>query len=412
MNELTPPASHTSASRSGRPARPVGLGFLLTAILLVGFIGGYWTANRERGVTNPLNALQALTRLTPNASAVYDGVLKQIQEQYVLQPVDSTKMFYGALSGLVRSLGDPYSTFFTPEAATAFKNDLDLSIEGIGAEIGFKEKRPAIIAPLPASPAERAGLKAGDLLLNVDEKDVTGLTIDEIVGFIRGKAGTKVKIAVERQAKELSFTVQRERITIASVTTRRLKDNIALVQVVSFNEETLSKFDEIVRGLLLDKPQGIILDLRNNPGGLLDVAVDLTGEFIGKRVVVKERDAAGQERTDTAGRDARLPSTPLIVLVNGGSASASEIVAGALQDSKRARIVGTKTFGKGSVQTLEPLPDGSQLKLTIARWFTPLGRTIDGIGITPDLTVEDPTKAGDENDLQLQRALKLLTEKP
>ena len=166
--------------------------------------------------------------------------------------------------------------------------------------------------------------------------------------------------------------MQRERITIASVTTRRLKDNIALVQVVSFNEETLSKFDTIVRGLLLDKPKGIILDLRNNPGGLLDVSVDLTGEFIGKQVVVKERDAAGKERSDSADRDARLPLTPLVVLVNGGSASASEIVAGALQDSKRATIVGTKTFGKGSVQTLEPLPDGSQLKLTIAKWFTPL----------------------------------------
>ncbi|MEK7640216.1 MAG: S41 family peptidase [Patescibacteria group bacterium] len=397
--------------RNGR-AKPVGIGFLLAIILLAGFIGGYWTANREKGLVNPLYALQALTRLTPNAPAVYDAVLKQIQQQYVLQPVDNAKLFYGAVSGLVRSLGDPYSTFFTPEAATAFKNDLDLSIEGIGAEIGYKEKRPAIIAPLPSSPAEKIGLKAGDFLLTVDERDVTALTIDEIVGYIRGKAGTKVTITVVRTAKELSFTVQRERITIASVTTRRLKDNIALVQVVSFNEETLSKFDTIVRGLLLDKPKGIILDLRNNPGGLLDVSVDLTGEFIGKQVVVKERDAAGKERSDSADRDARLPLTPLVVLVNGGSASASEIVAGALQDSKRATIVGTKTFGKGSVQTLEPLPDGSQLKLTIAKWFTPLGRTIDGSGITPDVVVEDPTQAGDDNDTQLQRALKLLTEKP
>ncbi|MEK7518864.1 MAG: S41 family peptidase [Patescibacteria group bacterium] len=397
--------------RNGR-AKPVGIGFLLAIILLAGFIGGYWTANREKGLVNPLYALQALTRLTPNAPAVYDAVLKQIQQQYVLQPVDNAKLFYGAVSGLVRSLGDPYSTFFTPEAATAFKNDLDLSIEGIGAEIGYKEKRPAIIAPLPSSPAEKIGLKAGDFLLTVDERDVTALTIDEIVGYIRGKAGTKVTITVVRTAKELSFTVQRERITIASVTTRRLKDNIALVQVVSFNEETLPKFDTIVRGLLLDKPKGIILDLRNNPGGLLDVSVDLTGEFIGKQVVVKERDAAGKERSDSADRDARLPLTPLVVLVNGGSASASEIVAGALQDSKRATIVGTKTFGKGSVQTLEPLPDGSQLKLTIAKWFTPLGRTIDGSGITPDVVVEDPTQAGDDNDIQLQRALKLLTEKP
>jgi len=411
MSDRQLPAS-SNIPPQPRRTKPIGLGFLLAIILLVGFIGGYWTANREKGLVNPLNALQALTRLSPNAPAVYDGVLKLIQQQYVLQPVDSTKLFYGALSGLVRSLGDPYSTFFTPEAATAFKNDLDLSIEGIGAEIGYKEKRPAIIAPLPASPAEKTGLKAGDFLLTVDEKDVTSLSIDEIVSNIRGKAGTKVNIVVERSAKELPFTVQRERITIASVTNRRLDGNLALVQVVSFNEETLPKFDAIVRDLLLDKPKGIILDLRNNPGGLLDVAVDLTGEFIGKKVVVKERDAAGQERTDSSDRDARLPQTPLVVLVNGGSASASEIVAGALQDEKRATIVGTKTFGKGSVQTLEPLADGSQLKLTVARWFTPLGRTIDGTGITPDTTAADPTKAGDENDTQLQQAIRILTSQP
>jgi carboxyl-terminal processing protease len=410
MNEIKPPSTISPSEQKNTHSKPVRLGFILAIVLVVGFIGGYWTANREKGITNPLNALQALTRLTPNAPAVYDSVLKQIQQQYVLQPVDGTKLFYGALSGLVHSLGDPYSTFFTPEAATAFKNDLDLSIEGIGAEIGFKDKRPAVIAPLPSSPAEKAGLKAGDYLLMVDAHDVTGLTIDEIVGFIRGKAGTKVKIIVERNEKELTFTVQRERITIASATSRRLKDNIALVTVVSFNEDTLSKFDEIVRGLLLDKPKGIILDLRNNPGGLLDVAVNLTGEFIGKEVVVKERDAAGNERSDSADREARLPNTPLVVLVNGGSASASEIVAGALQDAKRAKVVGTKTFGKGSVQTLDPLPDGSQLKLTVARWFTPLGRTIDGTGITPDIIVEDPTKTGDENDAQLQRAIKLITE--
>ena len=152
--------------------------------------------SRERA-GEPTVCSAGLTRLTPNAPAVYDAVLKQIQQQYVLQPVDNAKLFYGAVSGLVRSLGDPYSTFFTPEAATAFKNDLDLSIEGIGAEIGYKEKRPAIIAPLPSSPAEKIGLKAGDFLLTVDERDVTALTIDEIVGYIRGKAGTKVTITVD-----------------------------------------------------------------------------------------------------------------------------------------------------------------------------------------------------------------------
>ncbi len=385
--------------------------FFFTVTLLLGFVLGFYVATQSTTSISPLAALQRITGLAPNGQKVYDEVLATIRSGYVKQPIDEQALFYGAIAGLVSSLDDPYSTFFTPAGAKAFQNDLDLSIEGIGAEIGFKEKQLAIIAPLPDSPAQKAGLKAGDRILTVDSTDVTGMTIDAAVQRIRGKAGTKVVMGILRGSDKQFFTITRAKITISSVVSKRLPGDIAYVQVVSFNEDTQSKFDVLVRELLVNPPKGIILDVRNNPGGLLDTSVKLTAEFIGKAVVVRERDAEGKERVEHGDRDASLPHVPLVVLVNGGSASASEILAGALQDAKRAQVVGSKTFGKGSVQTLNDLPDGSQLKLTVAKWFTPNGRSIDGEGIAPDIVVADPTEPGDDKDTQLQKALELLRKK-
>jgi carboxyl-terminal processing protease len=359
-----------------------------------------------------VSALQERLGVQPANQAVLDKTLESIQQSYVQQPVDQSALFYGALSGIVDSLGDPYSSFFTPTEAKQFAADLNLSIEGIGAEIGFKEKNLAIIAPLPNSPAERAGLQPGDLLVSIDGQDVTALSLDEAVQRIRGKAGTKVVIIVVRNDAEKTFTVTREKITLDTVITKRLEPNLAYIRLVSFNDQTLPELDAAIQDILLKPPAGIILDVRSNPGGLLDAAIEVTGEFIGKEVVVRERDAKGEEQVERSTRSARFGDTPMVILVNGGSASASEIVAGALQDAKRATVVGTKTFGKGSVQTLETLPDGSQLKLTIARWYTPLGRTIDKAGIVPDVVVEIPEKAASGADAQLDRAVKILSEKP
>ena len=391
-----------------RPPRASSLWFFFTVTLLVGFTVGFYTATRSVTGTSPLAALQRLTTLVPNGQKVYEDVLDDIQQSYIKQPIDEQALFYGALAGLVHSLDDPYSTFFTPEGAKAFQNDLDLSIEGIGAEIGFKEKQLAIIAPLPNSPAEKAGLKPGDYILAVDNVDVTSLTIDEAVKLIRGKAGTKVVMSLRRGKEGKTITVTREKITVSSVVHKRFDGDISYIQLVSFNEDTVPKFDAVVRELLLKSPKGIILDVRNNPGGLLDSAIQLSAEFIGKEVVVRERDAQGKERVDKGDRNASLPRIPVVVLVNGGSASASEILAGALQDTKRAQVVGSKTFGKGSVQTLNDLPDGSQLKLTVAKWFTPKGRSIDGEGIVPDIVGADPTESGEAQDTQLQKALEIL----
>lgn len=385
--------------------------FIVVLSLLAGFTGGYALAMRSLGGSSGIAALQEKLGITPNSQTVLKQTLDAIHSEYVNQPVSDSKLFYGALEGMVQSLGDPYSAFFTPEAAKSFKNDLDLSIEGIGAEIGYKGNLLAIIAPLPNSPAEKAGLKAGDLIISIDGVDASTFTLDTAVQKIRGAAGTSVKIIINRGNDDKSFTITRAKIVLDSATFKQYPNDIAYIHIVSFNDKTTSQFDAIIQSLLLKPQKGIILDLRNNPGGILDVAVDVTGEFLGKVVIVREKDALGKERQDKSERTARFPTTPLVVLVNNGSASASEIVAGALQDAKRATVIGTTTFGKGSVQTLENLPDGSQLKMTIAKWYTPNGRSIDKHGITPDVLVPDPTEAGDAKDTQLQKALTILEKK-
>lgn len=395
-------------NQAKKSRRPTIIAFFVGIGIVIGFLFGFSAGQDIPKDQDWLASLKSIVNLSPKEESVYSSVIESLQTQYIQQPVDKQKLFYGALQGMVSSLGDPYSVFFTPDAAKAFKDDLDLSIEGIGAEIGYKDKQLAIISPLPSSPAEKAGLKAGDLLLTVDGNDVTNLTLDEVIAKIRGKAGSQVKIKISRGDEEKTFEIKREKIVISSVNYRMVDKDIALIELVSFNEETMPKLDSIIQDILLKKPKGLILDLRNNPGGLLDSAIEVAGEFVGKKVIVIEKDAKGSQRSDSAVRAARIPDIPMMVLVNDGSASASEIVAGALQDYQRATVVGAKTFGKGSVQVLESLADGSQLKLTVAKWYTPKDRSISDVGITPDVVVANPIKAGDENDLQLQKALEIL----
>ncbi|MBI5466318.1 MAG: S41 family peptidase [Candidatus Kerfeldbacteria bacterium] len=317
---------------------------------------------------------------------------------------------------MVAGLGDPYTVFMNPETAKQFNQELEGTFEGIGAEIGIRANQLVIIAPLPNTPAERAGLRPGDKILAIDNFDTSGMAVDYAVSLIRGKRGTEVKLTVlqngERESKEVSLTRERIEIEIVQQELKPLptgRGQAAYVKVAHFSSNTDQLFREAWQKLASRGVQGIVLDLRNNPGGYLDQAIEISSHWIAEGVVVKEQFAPPEFRQHRSTGKGELAAIPTVVLVNQGSASASEIVAGALQDTRRATLVGEQTFGKGSVQDLEEFPDGSAVKITIAKWFTPKGRSIDKNGIKPDIEIKlskEDFEAG--RDPQLERALELL----
>lgn len=338
------------------------------------------------------------------------GILK---EKYYQQPVKDRDLFYGAMGGLAQSLGDPYTMYFEPKVAQEFKESLQGKFDGIGAEIGLKDDLLQIIAPLPETPAERAGLLAGDILIKINGEDTVGMTVEKAVSLIRGPKGTKVTLSILRPSqKKPPFDVSliRDVIKVKSVRSKMLPGRVAVIELSNFNGDTSEAFQAAVREVLQKDPKAIILDVRNDPGGFLDTAIDVSSYWVGDAAIVKERRQGKIIQEFKGVRKAILANIPTIVLVNQGSASASEIVAGALQDYGKARLLGTKTFGKGSVQDYQELSDGSAVKITIAEWLTPHERTINKTGLTPDVIVErtaDDYEA--KRDPQLDRALELLT---
>lgn len=340
-------------------------------------------------------------------------VWNAVQDKYLEQSIPDTQLFYGALAGIVASLRDDYSVFLDPTLTSRFLSELAGKFEGIGAEIGIKKDQLVIVAPLPDTPAEKAGLFPGDAVLKIDNVETSGMPLDMAVSKIRGKRGSTVSLNIMRNGwnEPKTFAIMRETINVKSVTTKELEGNLVYVKLAYFNETTPELFDQAVRGVVAKNPKGIILDMRNNPGGLLEVGVRVASEWVKTpdSVVIQEA-RAGERTIFPAGGQARLKGIPTVALVNQGSASAAEIVAGALQDYKLARLVGEKTFGKGSVQSFEQLNGGSSLKLTIAHWLTPLGRQIDKVGIAPDIAVEMRREDYEnDKDPQLRKAMELLS---
>lgn len=340
-------------------------------------------------------------------------VWKRVKKEYIEKDTPDTKLFYGALEGIVGALDDPHSVFLDPETSKKFDDSLSGSFEGIGAEIGMKKKQLQVVAPLPDSPAERASLRSGDKILAIDKKSTAGISVDEAVNRIRGKGGTTVTLTIFRDSekKERDVSIVRDTISVASVTWKMKDGQIAEIKISHFNQDTEGRFRDAVKEIVRKRAKGVVLDMRNNPGGYLDTAVQVAGYWVdGKTVVIEEY---GDKKKDeyTARTRPLLADIPTVVLVNEGSASASEIVAGALQDYKKATLVGAKTFGKGSVQDLQHLKDGSSLKLTIARWLTPSGRSINDNGIEPDVAVELSDEDFEKKkDPQMDKALQILKE--
>lgn len=321
-------------------------------------------------------------------------------------------LFYGAIAGMISAVNDPYTIFLDPKVTEDFTQELNGSFFGIGAEIGRKNGNLVIIAPLPETPAAKAGLRAGDRILAIDAKDVNNLSVDGAVSLIRGEKGKEVVLTIlskdDTTPKEVK--VVRDKIAIPSVT-YKFEDGLAFVTLSSFNSDTDSRFSKVAQDIVRDNPKGVILDLRNNPGGYLDVAVDIAGHWLqNNEVVVREVFSNQQDSKDyNASKATDLSKYKLIILVNSGSASASEILAGALQDHAKGQVLGETTFGKGSVQQLFNLSDGSAVKITVANWLTPKGRVIDEKGIEPDQVVEYTTEDyNNERDPQMDKAKELL----
>jgi len=382
------------------------------------FLVGVWAGR----LTTAQSVSWAGVRATSSTSTFDRSDFKQfwevwntIKQRYANQPADETKMYYGAIAGIVESLQDPHSLYLPPSEAKEFAQDLAGEFEGIGAEIDVANGQLTVVAPLAGSPAEKAGLKSRDSILLIDNQETAGLSVVEAVKKIRGPKGTTVTMLVRTgEAAPRQVTITRATINIPTVVWEMKANNTAYIRISSFNEKTDTEFDKAVREIVAKKPRGLVLDLRSNPGGYLDRSITVASEWMKSGVVVRERFVDNEVNEYSAKGRARLAGMPTIVLVDEGSASGAEIVAGALQDNGLAKLVGAKTYGKGSVQDFQEYADGSALKLTVAKWFTPKDRQIDKIGITPDVVVEPmfvTTTPGSPTpylDKGLEKALELL----
>ena len=325
---------------------------------------------------------------------------------------------YGAISGLLESLNDPYSVFLTPEEAKSFEEDIAGNFSGVGMEVGIKDKVLIVIAPLKNTPAERAGIKAGDKILKIDKTITDGLTVEKAVKLIRGEGGTEVILTIEREGEKERIEVKiiRDIINVPTLESELRSDKIFVIKLYSFSGTSTGLFRNALKEFSLAKTDKLLLDLRSNPGGYLDAAVDVTSWFLpAGKIVVNEDYGEGIEPRifRSKGYNIFTDNLKLVILIDGGSASASEIVAGALQDHKKAILVGTKSFGKGSVQEVFKVTPDTLLKITVAKWLTPNGTSISETGLTPDYIVEfTQTDLNNKRDPQLEKAVELLNNWP
>ena len=360
---------------------------IAVAVLAAGTLG-YFIGNRQ------------LLRLVKGESSVsdlqntdfqlfWDAYLK-LKSAYN-GDIDPQKYLYGAIEGGYGSLNDPYTVFLSPELSKDFTDELSGELEGIGVKIGELDGAPAIIAPLEDSPAQKAGLKPKDKIVKIDDVDTQTMSLDEVVSKIRGTAGTTVKLDIQREgvADLLHFEIKREKIEVKTVEVSYI-DDVAIVALNEFGLDTKVEFSRAAQEIAGKNINKLILDLRNNPGGLLDGAIDVSGEIFpeGTTVVLEQNKTSKDELKTTS--SGTLKQVKLVVLVNGGTASSAEIVAGAIKDHNRGKVIGEKTFGKGTVQELDPLRGGSSAKITVAKWLTPKGTNIDKNGIVPDIEVKEP----------------------
>jgi len=400
------------------------LAFLITAIFISAVLISFWLGNAvgwKKAYNTGRNSGLASCKVCPPENLDFSLFWKVWQELgnsfYDPGRLNPKTMTYGAISGMVNSLNDPYTVFFNPQQTKEFENEANGTFEGIGAEIDKKNGQIVIVAPLEGTPAQKAGLRPGDQILKIDDTSTVDLSSDEAVKLIRGPQGTSVTLSILREGWDApqEFKITRTVIIIPSLKwelkTAANGDKIAYIKLYQFSQVASSDFSKVALEIIKSPAQKIILDLRDNPGGYLQVAQNITGWFIKSGTLILTEDfGEGKEKNEyRAEGNEKLLNFPIVVLINKGSASASEIVAGALRDDRGIKLIGETSFGKGVVQELENLDDGSSLKITVAKWLTPKGQSIIDKGLEPDVKIEMTDNDYKEGkDPQLDKALEVI----
>ena len=395
--------------------RVARLGGAFLVVALLAFVSGLYVDQAFPGSPFlPYLARHSVGRID---TTELQQAIQVIQANYVDRNLDATKLSHGTVQGLVAALGDPFSAYYDPAAFKKMQDSLQGQYSGVGIYLTFGTGYPVIAGTLPDSPAAKAGLLAGDQIVKVGDTDMKGVTADQATAVIQGPNGTKVTLTILRGTTTFTVTITRAEIQVPSVRTSVIGNKVLYVRIYQFGGNTSNEFDNVLK-TQLKGITGVVLDLRDDPGGYVSAANDIISEFVTSGETFELRDRNGNVERSDAGGQHRAPTVSLVVLVNGNSASASEITAGSLQVHHRGKLIGTTTYGKGSVQLDFPLNDGSDLHLTIKRWYLPNGVTIDHKGLTPDITVTlaspndeyDVTKPADgfAKDTQLNAALKAL----
>lgn len=388
------------------------IGAFIILAFVIGFVMGQQDAQTSKIGKTP-EAIQRNLQKNGADFSIFWRAWDLLVEKFDGQ-VNYQQMIYGAIKGMTEALGDPYTSFMTPDEAKQLQNDLSGVIYGIGAEIGLKNEHITVISPIAGGPAEKAGIQKGDVIVKINDEPTSNMSLDVAIGKIRGDQGTKVKLEINRENETKNFEITRERIIVESVKGEIKQNNIGYIQLTRFDDNTTELLQAKLDEFLAHNVKKVVLDLRGNPGGYLDQSITVTSQFIKEGIIVTEKkdvdgnsdkyDYKATGRGKMTGDDVKI-----IVLIDEGSASAAEIVAGALKDHHRATLVGVTTFGKGSVQEIDNLSGGAQMRITIAHWYTPDGKNIGKEGIRPDIEVkltEADYNAG--RDPQLNKALELL----